>query len=107
MPGLNYMTDTRSYISNAWLWCLSGAELERQLQAAMSKNTPLPVVLRQNFRTTNLWGEYDPNFMDVNHLPENVLSRPDQIKAMNNFLDMNHYKIVWTNRYFDILLPDV
>ena len=84
MPGLNYMTDTRSYISNAWLWCLSGAELERQLQAAMSKNTPLPVVLRQNFRTTNLWGEYDPNFMDVNHLPENVLSRPDQITAVNN-----------------------
>lgn len=107
MPGLNYMTDTRSYISNAWLWCLSGAELERQLQFAMSKNTPLPVVLRQNFRATNLWGGYDPYFMDVNHLPENVLSRPDQIKAMNNFLDMNHYKTVWTNRYFDILLPDV
>lgn len=107
MPGINYMTDTRSYISNAWLWCLSGAELKQQLDVSVSKNKTLPVVLRQNFRATNLWGDYDPFFMDANHVPENILSRPDQIRAMNDFLNTNHYKTVWSNKYFDILLPDV
>lgn len=107
MPGLNYMTDTRSYISNAWLWCLSGAELEQQLKLASSKNRPLPVVLRQNFRATNLWGEYDPYFLDMDRRPINDLSRPDQIKSINKFLNENSYKIVWTNKHFDILLPEI
>lgn len=106
MPGINYMTDTRSYISNAWLWGLSGAELEQQLNASIASNKPLPVVLRQNFKATNLWGEYDPFFMDANRVPTNHLSRPDQIKAMNDFLCSNHYKTVWSNKYFDVLLPD-
>lgn len=105
MPGLNYMTDTRSYISNAWLWCLSGNELEQQFQASEVKNKPLPVVLIQNFRATNSWGEYDPHFTDINQVPNNPLSRSDQIRAVNDFLDRNHYKKVWTNQYFDILLP--
>ena len=99
------MTDTRSYISNAWLWCLSGNELEQQFQASEVKNKPLPVVLIQNFRATNSWGEYDPHFTDINQVPNNPLSRSDQIRAVNDFLDRNHYKKVWTNQYFDILLP--
>ena len=105
MPGINYMTDTRSYISNAWLWCLSGNELEQQFHASEAKNKPLPIVLVQNFKATNSWGEYDPHFTDINQVPKNPLSRPDQIKAVNDFLDRNHYKKVWTNQYFDILLP--
>lgn len=105
MPGLNYMTDTRSYISNAWLWCLSGAEMKIHFNRAMSRQTPLPVVLRQNFKATNLWGEYDSRFCDVNREEVNVLSRKEQIEALNDFLNQHHYEVVWTNQYFDILLP--
>lgn len=105
MPGINYMTDTRSYISNAWVWGLSGSELKQQLNASIAMKKPLPVVLRQNFKATNLWGEYDPLFMDANRVPTNILSRPGPIKAMNHFLSSNHYKTVWSNKYFDILLP--
>lgn len=106
MPGLNYMTDTRCYISNAWLWCISGAELTRQLKSAMLEKKTLPVVLRQHFVATNRWQPYDPHYADADRIPINPLSRPDQTKAINDFLKENNYKTVWSNLNFEILLPE-
>lgn len=107
MPGLNYMTDTRSYTSNSWLWCLSGSELQRQLDISIAQGKPLPVVLRQHFTATNRWQEYDPEFADENRNPVNGLSRNDQTKTINDFLRDNHYRTVWTNKNFEILLPGI
>lgn len=107
MPGLNYMTNTRSYISNSWLWCLAEGELKRQLDAAVSEGKPLPVVVRHHFVAANRWHPYDPHYADVERTPINILSRPDQTKAINDFLKENHYVTVWTNRNFEVLLPDL
>ena len=106
MPGLNYMTNTRSYVSNAWLWGLSGSELKQQLDKSLSEKKILPVVVRQHFVAANKWQEYDPFYTDATRNPENVLSRNDQTKAFNDFLEQNHYITVWTNRNFEILLPE-
>lgn len=106
MPGLNYMTDTRSYVSNSWLWGLSGMELEQQFEIARQKNRPLPVVVRHHFVAVNRWRDYDPHYTEVDRNPVNVFSRPDQTKAINDFLNDNHYKRVWTNQNFEILLPE-
>lgn len=107
MPGINYMTDTRSYTSNSWLWCLSGLELQQQLAFSMAHGKPLPVVLRQHFVATNKWQEYDPEYANEERTPINPVSRPDQTKAINDFLKSNHYKTVWTNKNFEILLPEI
>ncbi len=29
IPGINYMTDTRSFVPNSWIWCYSGEQFER------------------------------------------------------------------------------
>ena len=107
MPGLNYMTDTKSYISNAWLWCLSGAELEKQLTQSQHEKKILPVVVRQHFVATNEWQEYDPDFdkLDNNGII-NPLSTPSQTKAINQFLEKNRYYTIRTNKNFEILLPE-
>lgn len=106
MPGINYMTNTRSYLPNSWLWAYSGAELEQQLNIAVSKKKILPVVLRQHFIAANRWWDYDPCYTDANRKPANPLSRPDQTKAINDFLSKYHYKTAWTNKHFEILLPE-
>ncbi|MDR0891845.1 MAG: hypothetical protein LBN24_04450 [Mediterranea sp.] len=105
MPGINYLTDTRSYISNCWLWCLSGSEMEEEFKAAKIAGRPLPIVLRHHFRATSQWQPYDPSFIDSNRTRDDYFSRYDQVKAINDFLQTNKYKRAWTNGYFDILLP--
>jgi len=104
IPGLNYMTDTKSFIPNAWIWCYSGKEFERQLHKAIAQGKKLPIIVRQHCTTTNQWGEFDSHFYDENK-PDDWYFNKKRTNAINNFVKEYKYKTVWSNKNFEILLP--
>ncbi len=105
IPGINYMTDTDSYVPNAWLWCYSGEELEKQINKSIREKKTFPIVLRQHFVAINRWREFDPNFFNKDN-PDISYSESKRIQVINHFLSENNYRTVWTNNYFDILLSE-
>jgi len=104
LPGLNYMTDTRSYLPNSWLWGYSGKNYEYELNKSIQEKRVLPVVVRQHFFATNNWRSYDPYFYSEEY-PNKHFASYKHIRVMNLFLEINKYERVWSNKYFEILIP--
>ncbi|NDV64456.1 hypothetical protein [Bacteroides sp. 224] len=104
IPGINYMTDTRSYTPNSWIWCYSGHKFEYELKKAVIQKKELPVIVRQHFIATNRWGDYDKNFYNENRI-ETGYFKKKRTQVINSFILENKYISVWNNKNYEILIP--
>jgi hypothetical protein len=103
MPMYHYMTETRSYVRNPCIWFYTTGLFRTELAYAESHQSRLPVIVRQLIKTTgdgSAWPETRPAenylFYSRTRAKNNIL---------NDFIIRHHYKEVWNNGNFSILIP--
>ncbi|NDV64455.1 hypothetical protein [Bacteroides sp. 224] len=104
IPGINYLTETRSYTSNSWIHFYSDNRLHLALEKAVIEKKTLPVIVRHHFLPCNKWSEYDPDYYNENR-PESPHFKNKRTQAINRFISSYDYKTAWSNQHFEILIP--
>lgn len=102
-PSLHFLTRTRPYLYNPWVWTYDSNNLEFQFQRAERERYRLPVIVRDKSIMPQ-WYKYDPNWNNVS-AEETYLHKNKKIKLFNDFVTRHHYYLVWENEVFQILLP--
>lgn len=105
IPGINYMTNTISFLPNAWIWCYSGSELKKQIDISVKEKNKMPVLVRQHFIATNKWRDYDPDFYNERR-PDTWYFKKERTMVINEFINKYKYRTVWSNWNFEILISD-
>jgi hypothetical protein len=99
IPLFYAMTETKPFIYNSWPKLYDRAVFKQELEKDLKEKNILPVVIYQKIMTlSNKWPDFtdDNKKWDINQ-PRNLYIR--------NFLDSNHYKMVWENLAFRIYIP--
>jgi len=100
LPMIHYLTETKPYIGNPWVWGYSSDNFIRHLKKS-EETIPLPVVLRQKCQPM---GGYWTTVYDME--PTNPLaSKIGSLRYFEKFLNDNEYTIAWENDLFQIYLP--
>jgi len=102
IPMVNYLTKTKPYMRNSWVWVYDSFTFERKLKEAEQEIEVLPVVVLQKFETKGNFSEPKNNYL-YETKEENYNYKRGRVKALNSFLERNNYIVVWSNDYFDIL----
>jgi hypothetical protein len=96
LPLYYYLTDTKPYMYNSWLWLYDPGVFKNQLEKAYGETHFCPVVIMHKRSTLgNNWPQnYDEDFKghDVT------------LGYINDFLSAHHYNQVWENDFFKIYL---
>lgn len=106
LPMLHFLTETKPYLYNPWVWIYDHNSFKKQLLRAENEIKTYPVVVVQKFDSHNGFSPPIPNYLKstTNHkgipLLQNELLKHKQTQQ---FLTRNAYKIVWSNDFFDIL----
>ena len=102
-PSLHFLTCTRPYLYNPWVWTYDSKNMEYQFQRAEQEHSQLPVIVRDKSIMPQ-WYKYDPNWNNV-FAEETYLHKNKKIKLFNDFVIRHHYNLIWENEVFQILLP--
>lgn len=101
MPMLHFLTETKPYMYNPWVWIYDYNSFEKKLKKAEAEIETLPIVVQQKFETIYRFSEPIDDYMS--EVKENNNYHSNERNAiMNNFLERNNYNIVWSNSYFSI-----
>lgn len=103
IPMLHFLTETKPYTGNPWVWSYDSSNLEKQLQRARKKHKELPVIVREKSCVT-LWQTPYKDWNNEN-APTTYFHKNGRVKAINRFIKDNNYEVVWENHLFQILLP--
>jgi hypothetical protein len=97
IPMYYYMTDTKPYMHNSWLWLYDDKIFKQELYKSLQETHICPVVIMQKRSTIgNNWPD---------NYTENYTFRPEALGYMQDFLKTYQYRKVWENDFFRIYLP--
>ncbi len=97
IPMYYYMTDTKPFMHNSWVWLYDDAVFKQELYKSLRETRVCPVVIMQKRSTIgNNWPD--------NYLEEYTF-RPEALAHMQEFLKMYQYRQVWENDFFRIYIP--
>lgn len=102
-PLIYYMTETKPFAGISWPCVFFGERYVNAFNQAESKAEHLPVAVLQHFFSSNEWTNVQKRYYDET-IDTNYISSA-QTKTINRFIKNHHYRQVWTNGYYDILLP--
>jgi hypothetical protein len=103
MPMLNYATQTRPYMRNSYPWLYEAETFKAELYKSFEETKVLPVVIMQKMKTIGASSNWpDPSPEDVTTYEKKNEKRD---MYMNEFMQANHYKEVWSNNVFRIFVP--
>lgn len=100
---VHYLTRTRPYLYNPWVWTYDPGNMERKFERAERERPYLPVVVRDKSMLPH-WYEYYPDWNNEN-APESYLHNNKKIMLINRFLTRHRYRKVWENDVLQILVP--
>ena len=101
IPMVNFLTKTKPYMYNSWVWVYDSYTFEKQLWRAEHEINELPIVVQQKFETIRAFSDPDPDYMSETKT-ETYHYKSGRVKAMNAFLKRNNYNIIWSNSHFNI-----
>ena len=104
MPTLHYLTQTRPYLGNPWLWCYDTSNMERHFQEAERRGGPLPVMVREKAMIP-YWTKYYPDWDNTHVESDTYLHKNKKITLIQQFIRKHHYRVVWENDICQILIP--
>lgn len=105
VPMLHFLTETRPYMYNPWVWIYDETSFEKKLTLAEKEIKTYPVVVVQKFETIFSFSDPIPNYLTTDpDNPENVNAAKN--KLLLNYLHKNKYHVVWSNAYFNIYKTD-
>jgi len=100
-PMLHFLTETRPYMYNPWVWIYDSISFKKKLQQAEKKINSYPVVVAQKFETTFYFSNPTPDYLTTD--PDNTYNIDSaKTEMLFNFLDRNDYYLAWSNAYFNI-----
>jgi hypothetical protein len=97
IPMYYYMTDTKPYMHNSWVWLYDDEVFKEELYKSYAETQICPVVIMQKRSTI------DNNWPD-NYTEENKF-RPEATACLQEFLKAHQYRQVWENDFFKMYLP--
>lgn len=100
---VHFLTRTRPYLYNPWVWTYDPANMQRRFAEAELRHESLPVVVRDKSMLPR-WHEYYPDWNN-DKATESYCHKNKKITLINSFLSRHRYKTVWENEVFRILLP--
>lgn len=108
-PLLYYLTDTRPFAGVSWPCVFYGERYVQLFRKAEAEAAQMPVLVLQYYFSSNKWTEVMP----VYYLPaeeggfdeEGVFSSPEMKRNILRFISEHHYQTVWSNNYYEIMLP--
>lgn len=102
-PTIHFLTKTRPYLYNPWVWTYDSSNMEQQFQRAEKQRNKLPVIVRDKSQTTT-WYDYDPNWNNA-HATNTYFHKNKKILLIQQFTEKHRYQVVWENEVFQILCP--
>jgi hypothetical protein len=103
IPLYHFLTESVPYIRTAYPWLYETEIFKLELDLAVKQKKVLPVVVMQKIKTIGEGSKWPEETLPDDYSKWDVnLGRN---KYMNDFLVQNHYKEVWANQYFSILVP--
>lgn len=105
IPMLHFLTETRPYMFNSWVWIYDSQSFDKKLKQAEKRIKIYPIVVTQKFETILEFSKPIPNYLEENLTnTKGLIIAYDTKKnaSMNTFLNNNDYEIVWSNEYFNI-----
>ena len=102
-PLLYYLTNTRPFAGISWPCVFYGQPYADKLEQAEQECDYLPVVVVQHFRTSNEWSKVLPDYYDTEY--DTGFSSWEMSSTFFKFLARNGYRQVWSNGYFEIMVP--
>ena len=101
IPMIHFLTNTRPYIYNPWVWIYDTYSFDKNIKRAEVEFNKLPIIVQQKFETIGAFSEPLENYMSEN-IETTFIYNGDRNKVMNKFIKKNEYKIVWSNSHFNI-----
>ncbi len=98
-----YATNTTPYLSNSLPSVYSASLFRADLKASSEKNKTLPAIIMQKIGTTGNDSKWPEEIQPGNYY-ENELNL-ERNHILDTFLTANHYKKVWENVAFKIMIP--
>jgi hypothetical protein len=103
IPMIYYLTNTKPYLNDSWFAGKSSSYFLSKLENVLKENKPLPLVLRQKFRTIGYFGEPSDEYLSDNQ-DDGYINR-DINNSFNRFLTENRYGVIWQNSHFILYAP--
>lgn len=102
-PTIHYLTHTRPYLYNPWIFTYDSEALERKFNKAETEHKKLPVMVRDKSIPPHWYEPYD--YWDDNNAPETFFHKNRKLDLIHSFIARHNYRVVWENEVFQILLP--
>jgi hypothetical protein len=97
IPMYYFMTDTKPFMHNSWVWLYDDAVFKQELYKSLRETGICPVVIMQKRSTIgNNWPD---------NYNEDYEFRPKAMAYMQDFLKTFQYRQVWENDFFKIYIP--
>jgi hypothetical protein len=104
-PMLHFLTETRPYAYNPWIWIYDHVSYEKKIATAEKDIEVLPIVVQQKFTTIREFSVPMDDYLDEHKELSNTY-HPGRAIVTNNFLEQHDYKLIWSNDYFNIYKSD-
>lgn len=101
-PMIHYLTETRPYMGNSWVWSYSPRLIRSQLAVAEQRHANLPVLVREK-SAIPAWYLYDEDWNN-DKAQETYEHKNEKVTIINDFIARHAYKVVWEDDLFQILL---
>ena len=102
---LYYMMDAKPFTGVSWSCVLYGDRFIKEFKQAEQNMKKPPVVVLQHFWDSNKWSGIIPNYF--NEQLNTGFICAEHTKIVKKFIRKYKYKIVWTNKYYDIWVSDM
>lgn len=103
LPMINYLTETRPYLGNPWVWTFDPANLKLHIAKSEKNIKTLPVIIWGKGKLCKYY-EYDPLWNDAN-ANDDYTHNNRRIALYQSFVRRHHYHKAWENGHFLIMLP--
>lgn len=102
-PTIHFLTQTRPYLYNSWIWTYDPSIIKKQLDKAKVQRKNLPVLVREKSKIGD-WYNYDDTWNN-DSVEDSYEHKNIKISIINDFIVYNGYHVIWENEVFQILLP--
>ncbi|HEY4156335.1 MAG TPA: hypothetical protein VGM24_12930 [Puia sp.] len=99
LPMYYFLTDSRPFMHNSWVWLYDDAHFKTELTESLQETHVCPVVIMQKRSTLdNNWPRNDP---------DDSVIRKNTRNDLQTFLKRYQYRQVWENDFFRLYVPAV
>ena len=100
-PTIHYMTQTRPFLGNSWVWSYPPSLIKYKLDNAIKETGVLPVIVRDKSMIGH-WDEYSKTWNN-DKAKDTFEHKNQKVTLINNFISNYDYHVVWENHLFQIL----